>query len=48
MIEEKSKWKVLVYGVKVVNGDVVLFLNGEDVIFLVELEWFIELILKKE
>ncbi|TKI89986.1 glycosyl transferase, partial [Bacillus cereus] len=33
---------------KIANGDVVLFLDGEDVIFSVELERFIEPILKKE
>ena len=33
VIEEKSKWKAPVHGAKVANGDVVLFLNGEDVIF---------------
>jgi hypothetical protein len=32
VIEEKSKWKAPVHGAKVANGDVVLFLNGEDVI----------------
>lgn len=48
VIEEKSKWKAPVHGAKVANGDVVLFLNGEDVIFSVELERFIEPLLKKE
>lgn len=33
VIEEKSKWKAPVHGAIVANGDVVLFLNGEDVIF---------------
>ena len=47
VIEEKSKWKAPVHGAKVANGDVVLFLNGEDVIFSVELERFIEPLLKR-
>lgn len=33
VIEEKNKWKAPVHGAKVANGDVVLFLDGEDVIF---------------
>ncbi|ASJ51567.1 glycosyl transferase [Bacillus cereus] len=48
VIEEKSKRKAPVHGAKIANGDVVLFLDGEDVIFSVELERFIEPILKKE
>lgn len=48
VIEEKNKWKAPVHGAKVANGDVVLFLDGEDVIFSVELERFIEPLLKKE
>lgn len=48
VIEEKNKWKAPVHGAKIANGDVVLFLDGEDVIFSVELERFIEPLLKKE
>lgn len=48
VIEEKNKWKAPVHGAKIANGDVILFLNGEDVIFSVELERFIEPLLKKE
>ena len=33
VIEEKSKRKAPVHGAKIANGDVVLFLDGEDVIF---------------
>ncbi|MHC2835594.1 glycosyltransferase involved in cell wall biosynthesis [Bacillus sp. F9_6S_D1_P_5] len=48
VIEEKNKWKAPVHGAKIASGDVVLFLDGEDIIFSVELERFIEPLLKKE
>ncbi|WP_078418086.1 glycosyltransferase [Bacillus cereus] len=48
VIEEKNKWKAPVHGAKIASGDIVLFLDGEDIIFSVELERFIEPLLKKE
>ena len=47
VIEEKNKWKAPVHGAKIASGDIVLFLDGEDIIFSVELERFIEPLLKR-
>ncbi|MEB9981050.1 glycosyltransferase family A protein, partial [Bacillus cereus] len=48
VIEEKNKCKAPVNGARIANGDAVLFLDGEDVVFSVELAQFLKPLLKKE
>ncbi|MGA5677344.1 glycosyltransferase [Bacillus bombysepticus] len=48
VIEEKNKCKAPVNGARIANGDAVLFLDGEDVVFSVKLAQFLKPLLKKE